>query len=189
MTGAHEPSDPRYHEQEFGQFTRPDTQSIHTAAQRGNVADDSFKNVAHEHVDLQQQPPFFGDVIARLRTNSRSFVGSAAFNSATGYTDRPEGAPGCTVDTQRYDLRSDAGTFGGMMPAGHRPAQHDNYHSAGTGSSGNGTHHSGADGASQARAATTARPGMSYANPARDDGAFKNMSPLQIMQAAMRGEL
>jgi hypothetical protein len=166
LGNGHEPSDSLYHIQELGMFTRPETQSIHQAAQRDNVTQtqDTFKHddlipqansaesdrnrdypshsdtgVAYSHMDLQQSNPAFDRVLARLKTNPYNFVGSAAFHSANSYTDAPAGSPAGEVTVNGFDAAGMAGSYDGMNAGDRTPQVRSEYHSAPIGQN-NGTH-------------------------------------------------
>ena len=158
LGNGHAPSDSSYHIQELGMFTRPETQSINDAANRDNVSDDSFKGdlvpqansaesdrdrdysrdndnagVAYTHMDLQQSNvSVFEDILCRLRTNTQAFLGQAGFHNDFSGTNSPPDAPGNNVTLHNGNFRDQAsgGQHGLAHPVGHKPAQHDEYHSA-----------------------------------------------------------
>ena len=75
------------------------------------------RRVAVGHPDLNQQPPrFFGDILARLRTNPYNFVGAAAFHNAFSSTDNPAGSPGNNVNVRSFDAAAHAGSYRGAPP-------------------------------------------------------------------------
>lgn len=192
---GHEPSDPRYHESELGMFTRPDTQSIHQAAHRDNVSDDTFKQdltpqansaesdrsrdysrdndnggVAYSHMDLQQHDAnaLVNDILCRLRVNPYNFVGQGAFHNQWTGTDAPAGSPGNNVALTDFDARAQAsGGMAGMEAFNDHPAVRTEYHSARLSATPpNGSH-------------STSGSVTSYAAP-------KSESKLDIMKATMR---
>lgn len=183
------------HEQ-MGMFERPETNSLSVAANRTNVSDNSFKQhdlipmansaeddrdrdypresdrgVAYTHMDLQNHDvSVFGNILARLRTNTQCFVGQAGFQSDFSETNNPPGAPGNSVTLHNGNVRDQVsgGQHGLAHPVGTKPAQHDSYCSA---------------------PLSATPPNGSHSTSGSVTSNAGKMSRMDIMKAAMRGEL